>query len=132
MLTVSFWSSSSPAKSWLVSKSSNSRFIASVGGQLEEESFERMESLEIGCENTQIDIRARYVRFDFSSCHHTGLKLSNESTGTKANIFSASGEKTTEYMYLKKGDNNILVQFTDLSGNQITNQIKVVSINNPY
>ena len=120
MLTVSFWSSSSPAKSWLVSKSSNSRFI------------ERMESLEIGCENTQIDIRARYVRFDFSSCHHTGLKLSNESTGTKANIFSASGEKTTEYMYLKKGDNNILVQFTDLSGNQITNQIKVVSINNPY
>lgn len=112
LLSFGFWSLAKPTKSWHVSKSSETRFIASTQEAIPEESFSEMKTIEFHCKSLTKETNAKYIRLDLNAClNGLGLPqaITNETTGTKASILKGDGVASTEFFHLKEGKNEIQV-----------------------
>lgn len=112
LLSFGMWSLAKPTKSWDVSKSSESRFIASAKTPPLEESFSKMKSIEVDCSNMKAQTSAKYIRLNLAACKEKSIKvnkITNHTTGTEASLLSSSKHSSTEFFYLEEGENRILL-----------------------
>lgn len=126
MMGFSVWSFSKPSKAWQVSKSSETRFIASENHAPEQESFEEMLSLESPCEDQKVETKARYIRLKLNACElskNAEWKVINKATGNQAHILKNDSLTSTDFIFLADGENVIEFKAMDDSQEILSYQI---------